>query len=353
MKILHTSDLHLNSAMNTKLSGEKSRERRRELLFGFRKMTEYARQEACRAIIIAGDLFDSDRPSATARKYVIDVIEASSDILFFYLPGNHEKRVLEESEELPKNLYVFGDDWTSFAVGDIFITGRGTTDKNMFDSLKLPEGAPVVAVLHGELRDRCDEGGIIGRREIEKSHVSYLALGHYHSYSSEMIGSTVAVYSGAPESRGFDEIGEKGFVIIDTECNMSHRFVRGFGRGIHSVSIDCKPGLSTIELENLIAKSLGGISKTDLVRARLTGHRAPEDRFDIPLIEKHIRDRFYYFEIKDETAISISKDDYVNDKSLKGEFIRLVLSDDTLDEHQKDRIISCGLAALMGEKIDE
>lgn len=353
MKILHTSDLHLNSAMTTKLSGEKARERRRELLSGFRKITEYARQEACTAIIIAGDLFDSESPSATARKYVIDVIEASSDILFFYLPGNHEKRVLEESESLPKNLYVFGDDWTSFAVGNIFICGRGTTDKNMFDSLKLPKGAPIITVLHGELRDRCDEGGIIGRREVEKSQISYLALGHYHSYRSEKIGSTVAVYSGAPESRGFDETGEKGFVIIDTESDISHKFVRGFGRGIHAVSVECEPGLSTLELENLIVKSLDGISKSDLIRARLTGHRAPEDRFDITLIKKHLSDRFYYFEIKDETSLSISKDDYVKDKSLKGEFIRLVLSDDTLDEHQKDRIISCGLSALMGEKIDD
>ena len=39
-----------------------------------------------------------------------------------------------------------------------------------------------------------------------------------------------------------------------------------------------------------------------------------------------------------------------NDRSLKGEFIRLVLSSPLTDE-EKDTVIECGLYALMGEDI--
>jgi len=352
MRILHTSDLHLNSPMRTKLSGEKARERRREMLISFRKMTEYARREGCSAIIIAGDLFDSDRPTLSAMKYVKEVIEASSDLVFFYLPGNHERRVLMQYGNLPENLRTFGDEWTSFAFGDVFITGRATTSPDMFNKLALPEGAPIIAVLHGELREKSDTGGVIGRREIEKSHVSYLALGHYHSYREEKIGECTAVYCGTPEGRGFDECGDMGFVIIDTGHTVSHRFIRGFGRGIRISEIRYEPGLTTPELEERMLAHLSEIPKSDLVRVRLTGRRSPEDRIETALIERHIGEKFYYFEIKDETGLSISAEDYRHDRSLKGELIRLVLGDDGLSDEEKDRVINCALSALMGEKYD-
>lgn len=353
MRILHTSDLHLNSAMNTRLSAEKARERRKELLSNFGKITEYAKREKCSAIIIAGDLFDSERPSQTAKKYVLDTIENSPDLLYFYLPGNHEKRVIEAENVLPKNLFIFGSEWTGFSVGSVSIYGRSTTSCDMFEALTPPKGHTVIAVLHGELRDRCQEGGIIGKRELEGAEISYLALGHYHSYKSEKIGSTLAVYSGSPESRGFDEAGEKGFVIIDTDHDLNHKFVHGFGRGMHTVSVEYEAGLSTAELEGFILKKVADIPKSDLVRVRLVGHRSPEDKYDVFIIEKRLRDKFYYFEIKDDTTLAIRAEDYARDKSLKGEFIRLVLADDGLDDKEKDKIISAGLLALMGEKLDD
>jgi hypothetical protein len=67
--------------------------------------------------------------------------------------------------------------------------------------------------------------------------------------------------------------------------------------------------------------------------------------------EKRLSEKFYYFEIKDSSRLSISAEDYVTDKSLKGEFIRLVLLDESLSDKEKDDIISTGISALMGESI--
>ena len=60
-----------------------------------------------------------------------------------------------------------------------------------------------------------------------------------------------------------------------------------------------------------------------------------------------------YFEIKDSSRIAINPDDYKLDKSLKGEFIRAVSADNTLDENMKEKIIACGIGALMGEDLFE
>ena len=60
---------------------------------------------------------------------------------------------------------------------------------------------------------------------------------------------------------------------------------------------------------------------------------------------------FYYFEVKDTSRPFIDPESYKNDKSLKGEFVRTVMSDESLDETEKGKIIVCGINALMGEEL--
>ena len=43
MKIIHTADLHLDSAMKTNLSKEKAKMRNNEILHTFERMVEYAK----------------------------------------------------------------------------------------------------------------------------------------------------------------------------------------------------------------------------------------------------------------------------------------------------------------------
>lgn len=59
---------------------------------------------------------------------------------------------------------------------------------------------------------------------------------------------------------------------------------------------------------------------------------------------------FFFVKVKDETRMTINPEDYKNDISLKGEFIRLTLSSDASEE-DKAAIIRTGMQALMGEEI--
>ncbi len=353
MKILHTSDIHLDSKMNSKLPAEKARERKRELILNFKETVEFARRKSCSAVIIAGDLFDSENVTESSKKFILGLISSFPEITFFYLPGNHEKKIISKMPSLPENLKIFGDGWTGFSFGDIYITGRCETEPDMFGKLNLPSDKAAICVLHGELRDRSDFGGIIGKKELPGSKISYLALGHYHSYSSEQIGDTYAVYSGTPAGRGFDEAGEKGFVIIDTDGGISHSFHSGFSRKIHIADVFVEPNETTVELKEKILTAVSKIPESSIIRIQLLGKRAPESRIDLKFLEKHFENSFYYFEIKDETGLYIAKEDYSHDKSLKGEFIRTVLSDGALTEREKEKIISCGLLALLGEKFED
>ena len=353
MKIIHTSDLHIDSPLTSRLSPERVRERRAELFATFTAMVERATVIGARSIIIAGDLFDSERISKSSRRRALGLIEGHPEISFFYLPGNHELlTLLDGGAELPRNLFVFGEDWTYFSAGDTVIAGRRTTSRDMFETLSLPSDTKNIVVLHGELRDRSDEGGVIGRRDAAGKSIDYLALGHYHSYSAESIDPRcTAVYSGTPEGRGFDEVGDKGFSLIETDgTGVRHRFVSFARRLLHELRVDVSGAVDTYAVERATETALSGVKPTDLVRIILTGYHPVGTRPDVAALVTRFSSRYYYFEAKDETRLKISAADYEHDRSLKGEFIRLVMADHDLSAERKDEIINCGLSALLGEE---
>ena len=352
MKIIHCADLHLDSKIDIK-DKAKSTLRKEEVLHSFERLCDYAKQNFVSAIIIAGDLFDSEKGSVAVVERVLEIISKAPSITFLYLPGNHEKdRLISSAVALPENLKLFGEDWTCFSKGKVNFIGRTETAKNMFSTLKLNENEINILVLHGELKDLSDAGGAIGKREISDMGIDYVALGHYHTYSHTKIDIRCsAVYSGTPEGRGFDEAGEKGFVLIEAgQKGINHTFIRSQKRTLRIVELDATRIHGVLGLRDAIRGKTADIPSCDLVRVVIKGTVNPGVKHDVDAITDCFADDFYCFEVKDESHLEISADDYKNDKSLKGEFIRLVLSRDELSEEEKESIIDCGLKALMGEE---
>lgn len=357
MKLIHTSDIHLSSPLTTRLRSDKVRARKKELMGNFLRLTEEARREGAAGIIIAGDLFDSDKITKKDMDYVITVITGASDLEFFYLPGNHERDVILSAGELPENLHIFGKEWSVFSVGGVTLVGRSETAKDMFSTIPLSESGVNIAVLHGEIRERSGEGGIIGLRDTEDLKLDYVALGHYHSYSEYPCGrggTGRAVYCGTPEGRGFDEVGEKGYSLINIEGGrVSHRFIPFAKRTLHEIPVDVGGALKTHELEMRILAATERIPTTDIVRALFTGARELELKCNTDMLKERFGTRFYHFEIKDNSKLCTRAEDYRYDKSLRGEFIRLCLEDTSLTDRERELIIHCGLSALAGETYDE
>ena len=350
MKIIHTSDIHLDSPLTSRLTADKVRERRRELLLGFGRMVNEARLLGAVAMIIAGDLFDSERVSKRALDTALDIIESAGDLTFFYLQGNHEGTALTEcGRELPANLKIFGDDWTYYTADGLTVAGRSEIREGMFESLSLSADTKNIVVLHGELRDKTAYPEAIGLRDAVGKNIDYLALGHYHSYSAEAIDDRgAAVYSGTPEGRGFDETGDKGYIIIDTDGPRVRYSFRPFAsRRLHIAKVDLTGAVRTSEISERAERAVRGIPSSDILRLELCGRYFPNLWKDTDALMREFENRYYYFELKDSSRIAINPEDYKHDKSLKGEFIRTVSQDESLDEETKEKIIACGINALL------
>ena len=353
MKIIHTSDIHIDSPLTSKLSPSAARERKREIILSFRKIIDDARKIGACAIIIAGDLFDNNKVGFKTLESVVGIIQNASDVLFFYLPGNHEEDRLNESGiEIPENLKVFSENWTYYKIDNVTIVGKTLIGQDDFSSLRLNDKDINIVTLHGELSS-VNSLGKISISGASALPIDYLALGHYHTYSETKLSERgIAVYSGTPEGRGFDEAGEKGYVIIDTDRGyLTHSFKKHSLRNLHITEVDISGAAKEIEIENRVAHALSAISKDDMVRIVLVGEYEPGLMRDVDSLATRFASSYFYLEVKDQSKLRISADDYKNDKSLKGEFIRLVISKEDLSDEDKAAIIECGIRALAGETL--
>lgn len=353
MKILHTADLHIGSPLTARLSPEKIRQRKTELIVTLERMTELALSRDISLFIIAGDLFDTRRVSKSLCERVLRIIEGTPSVEFLYLSGNHEKNAIVESGlPLPRNLRIFSEDWTYFDYGDITVAGRSELSEDMFATLRLDPKRKNVVVLHGALLDRSSRDAV-GIKDAADRGIDYLALGHYHSYSVRAIDERgIAVYCGSPEGRGFDEVGDKGAVVVDLSAGRPREaFVPLARRRLHIVKVDITEASGTLEIEDEIAAQLRDIPGADMVRVELCGKRLPELFPATDAIVTRWQDRFYHFELTDLSRTKIDPESYRYDKSFKGEFIRTVLEAELSDE-DKEAVIRAGIAALLGEDTD-
>lgn len=400
MKIIHCADLHLDSRLNANLDSKKAEERRQELLGTWLRLLEYAKSHQVSAILISGDMFDTQAVSTTTANTILSSIKAHPEMVFFYLKGNHDAdSFLNRAELLPENLYTFNDSWRMYRLsGDIVVSGRELSSS--FGGAKLPENWAArtlnlrdedynivmlhgqVVTTHGSLQDEDEE---IHLGDYSGKNIDYMALGHVHKYmSGQLDGRGIWCYPGCLEGRGFDECSKHGFILldIDEETHKIKRQLVDIGKrhmwnipvdvtGLESsmdilkrvkVQLDVLSGTpsQSEELKNIsqdaireIVENSGGrrLHKDDMVKLLLTGELELEAEKNLNFIDSQLSDLFYFIKVEDSTSRRVDYQVYENDRSLKGEFIRSVRDEGQLDENIKPEVIEAGIRLLMGESV--
>ena len=363
MKIIHCADIHLDSKMTANLSKEQAKERKIEILRTFTRMVDYAKKNSVKAILIAGDLFDTRMVSAMVRNTVRDVITQSPEIDFLYLRGNHDSdNFLSKLEEIPENLYLFDDKWTSYAYGNVTISGielNGENSRTIYNSLVLDHDTFNIVTMHGQLagyRNK-DKAEIISLDDLKNKNIDYLALGHIHGFHmNKMDNRGIYCYPGCLEGRGFDECEQKGFVVLDIDMETlkaNVNFVPMGYRTLYTMLVDVTGVRTTQEaaLRMDCAIKESQYASSSLVKVVLYGDVDVECEMDTDFLREQFSDHFYYIRVVDETKLLVNYKDYEGDISLKGEFVRLV-SESDLTEEEKSMVIRAGILALQGEEIN-
>ena len=372
MIILHVADVHLDSKLNRHLDDRRAKERRNELLVTFREMVEYAGRQGAEAILIAGDLFDVAKISAMARNTVLAAILEHPGIMFYYLRGNHDadaflQEVKERRGEIPENLRLFSEEWTSYEQtgsdgSTVVITGAEMNSDNrgkLAASLALDQKCVNLVMLHGQEVETAGkmDAEVIPLREYKNRGIDYLALGHVHAPKLERLDARgVYAYAGCLEGRGFDECGPRGFYLLTISGGkVDVKFVPFAKRLMRELPVDTSDLTDSNEALLRIRKEarVQGISEKDLVKVLLTGEISMDATFDEGYLAKALEADFYFVKVANRTVPKVDYERFAVDASLKGEYVRQVKAAVQAGEFSADEaaeMIRLGIRLLAGEE---
>lgn len=327
VRILHAADFHLDSAF-TGLSEQQARQRRQESRELTRRMVEYGNDHGVELLLLSGDLFDSGNVySQTAEELSAALAEFRGQVVI--APGNHDcyTAALPYARILwPENVHIFTTPYMSrFAFPQYGCTVYGAA----FTAPEVSEGAALegiaageesvaIGVLHGEAGAKDSRYRPVSVQQIARSGLDYLALGHVHTCSGVLAaGGTAYAYPGCPEGRGFDEPGDKGFLMGEVDKgSVKLRFVPFARRRYQLLTVD----VTGSQPREAIQQALPLETEQDIYRIVLTGET--DGGVDVGRLTEELTDRFYALELRDRTTVRRDIWDGCGEDSLRGLFLQ-------------------------------
>lgn len=222
LTLLHTSDLHLAN-----LHGEIDASPAHA---GLVRVVEEAQARGVDLLLIAGDLFDSNRVGADCVEFVCDQLRRVRCPVVI-IPGNHdcytEHSVYHRFDASRAGAGVHlltreEGEMVTLPELQVRLWGRGIVDHH-------PGHQPLAGIppregdewhlgmTHGYYVGRGPHSysSLITAEEIAASALDYLALGHVHVYADVSQGATCAAYSGSPSCGPGVAGGTAALVTLD------------------------------------------------------------------------------------------------------------------------------------------
>jgi len=406
VKLIHTADLHLDSAFRSRFTKEEAENRRQKQLMAWKELLSFAVEKKVQGILIAGDLFDSPVVSHGTMDFFLSTIAEHPEISFFYLRGNHDtENTFRYQENLPKNLFLFSEKGKKYRLNDrLLLAGMeyGTKDISFGENegatqgagqaaeqgvgqenvhgaealskseseseeeskfLKLKEEDCNILLLHGALYQGTPKGDAVQGEEgiflknLERLPLSYIALGHIHKGGEGKLNNgALWAYPGCLQGRGFDEEGERGFLYLKVEeekKEIRKEFIPIKQGEFRILEIELQGDEGTLACLKKIEEETekASISKEDSLRIVLKGKKDLEQERNLRYLQLQLQDRVFFLEIQDESELSWNREEAMKEKSLKGEFLRVLAAADNLSKEEQEEIIALGIGLLQGGEL--
>lgn len=368
VKILHCADIHLDAPLSG-LPIQLAEIRQEELRQTFGKMIDVAKQENVDIFLISGDLFDHEQVKKTTIDYLINKFRSISHIPITMVAGNHDslsKSYYYNKEIWPDNVHIFGKEigCISFSELNLCVYGKSFyqpyEEDNCLKDFSIEEESKInIMMMHGEITSKGSQSRYnpITLDDIKNSRLDYLALGHVHKFSGiNKIGNTYWSYPGTPEGKGFDELGEKGFVIGEVYKGYAQlEFKKINKREYIEIVIDVTDVTTYEEITEKVKKAIGKDIEQNIYKLILKGDISEDFNIHTDIIHNSLKDDVYQLKIINETSFSIQLDNDLVEDTLKNVFINNIKKKMTEAYEKEDiykRALKIGISALNGERID-
>ncbi|WP_299938439.1 DNA repair exonuclease [uncultured Pelagimonas sp.] len=217
MRFIVSADTHLGSPIRSvALRNPELGERLKQASFDtFRRIVDMAILEAADALVLAGDIFDSDFPDLKSRAFLITQLTraGTAGIPTILIRGNHDALLDHTAHgSLGPDIHLLHKGNPTVEIGNVMFHGLSFDKSHLAKSL-LPDypepviGRTNVGLMHTSL------GGSPGHDPYapcsEQDLLAYgydlWCLGHIHMPFERRSGSTLAVMPGIPQPRHYGE----------------------------------------------------------------------------------------------------------------------------------------------------
>lgn len=322
IKLLHSADWHLDAPM-TGFSPQQRQLLQQELDSIPQRIAGLCRAHGAQLLLLAGDLFDGAYRKQTLQQ--VQSVLGQLEIPVLISPGNHDPIGPDSpytQPGWPDNVHIFTQPTiTSIGFSQLSLRVWGAGYQAM-DCPALLEGFTAqgseswqIGLLHGQVDNPLSPYCPITRDQLRSSGLQYLALGHIHKADSLRCGECSCAWPGCPMGKGFDELEEKGVILVTLDQTVSASFLpldvpRFF-------DLQAEAGVNPREAVTALLPAIGN---RDFYRITLTGYSA-----GIDLIQ--LQQEFPQFPnliLKDQTLPEMELWSAVGEDSLEGVYFSLL-----------------------------
>jgi DNA repair exonuclease SbcCD nuclease subunit len=338
-RILHTADWQLGMTRHF-LSEDDAQPKFTQARFEvIRALGRVAREESCEAIVVSGDVFESNQVD---RRTVVRALDALAEVSVpvFLLPGNHDPldagsvyRSRAFLDHRPPHVTVLeGGPPLTLRPGLELVGAPWRTKRPLRDLVgellrelpPCPPGLVRICVGHGGVaelsgfRDNPSQIDLAGAEcAIAEGRIHYLALGDRHSTTS--VGASGRIwYAGTPESTDYDEVDPGNVLVVELGPDGARVVPRHVGKW--RFRLRERVDLASAEDVAALEEWLGTLDAKDrtIVKLCLAGQLSLRLRARLDEALRHARELLAAVELRDAALVTVPEDHDFSEIELAG-----------------------------------
>ncbi len=319
MKLLLCADVRLGAVCTENLGVELSHKWQAARTEKLSDLVDKAAQNNASYIALYGQIFGQERVSESVIDDLFGVVKEDRHIqVLVFLTADEYNRITYRND-IPENLHL-----VCIQTEDSYL------DENI--ALRINKGATEMQL--------ADNHPILITKEENLFKIS--------GFGEEQ---TIPSF----EPIGFEDAADTffGYAVLDWEQDALGGFEIKESQKYAYKSIELKilPEDGQKEILRKINSAVSGIDIDTLLRITIIGRSAFGLMLNGDALENQLQKKIFFAEVYDNTIMDIDEEAFENDISLRSEFVRLALQDDSLSESERNRIISCGWNVLNGREV--
>lgn len=320
MKILLCSDVRLGAVCTENLDVKLSHKWQAARTEKLADLIDQAAQNNAAYVALFGNMFGQDRVSESVIDALFRAVKEDGNIqVLAFLIADEFNRIAYRND-VPENLHLICTQ-----------TADSYTDDNI--ALRIDKGAVELQLADNDpifIKKELESGFVVSGLKENQSIPSFEPVG-FEDAEGLVCGYGILEWA--------DE--ELGQYVITKNQKYAYK----------AIELKILPGDGQKEILRKINAAVKDVDIDTFLRIAIVGRSAFGLTLNGDALEAQLQNRIFFVEVYDNTIMDIDEEAFENDISLRSEFVRLALQDDSLSEAERNRLISCGWNALNGKEV--